>query len=154
MNETHTFAVLVTGSRNWPSPFLVHQRLSEVLLWAHGQGYQRLAVMHGANPAGADWFAHTWCEEPETLLPVTELQRPAVWRPGGLYDPAAGYARNDAMVAEVAEYGGCGCLAFIAPCIKRTCRQPRPHGSHGARHCLDSARREGIQAGVDYCSSL
>lgn len=148
-----TYAVLVTGSRNWPDPDLVYERLSEVRILARENGYRRLAVIHGGNPKGADWLAHRWCQRQQApgplSIPVTELRRPADWRPGGVFNPAAGFARNDAMVAEAAGYSGRLCLGFVAPCVKPQCGRPHPHGSHGAVHCLDRARRRDIPLQVD-----
>lgn len=59
------------------------------------------------------------------------------WKRIGL---AAGFDRNARMVA----LGADACRAFIGPCEKPGCREPGPHGSHGARHCVGLAEAAGI----------
>lgn len=40
--------------------------------------------------------------------------------------------------------GADACLAFIKPCRKPTCEEPKPHGSHGASGCADLAEASDI----------
>ena len=42
------------------------------------------------------------------------------------------------------ESGPDACVAAISPCTRAHCRNPQPHGSHGATHCADLAEQKGI----------
>lgn len=75
--------ILVTGSRDWADPQTVHDALT---------AKNPTAVIHGACPTGADWFAHEWClARPDVL----EDPHPADWNQFG---KRAGYLRNAEMV--------------------------------------------------------
>lgn len=106
-------------------------------------------------------------ERRRRLRRISEEARPADWtglcRPtckpghrqpgrngGRSYCPAAGDYRNEDMVAE--EPVPNLCLAFVDECAKPSCRQPKPHGTHGAIDCASGAERAGIEtcyAGFD-----
>ncbi len=65
-------------------------------------------------------------------------RHPADWRKHG---KAAGFRRNAEMVA----LGSDVCLAFLRPCSKPSCpEEPKPHGSHGTKHCAGLAAEAGI----------
>ncbi len=110
------FRVLVTGSRTWTDTATITAAL-EALRAEHGD---RLTVVHGACPRGADAIADDW-----TVRTGTDTERwPADWRAGR----GAGMARNTAMVAT----GPARCLAFIRD------------ASPGASHCAATAEAAGI----------
>jgi YspA, cpYpsA-related SLOG family len=110
------FRVLVTGSRTWPWPEIIHRDL-DGLYATHGAA---LVIVHGDCPRGADADADAWCRR--VGVPV-ELH-PAKWSTGR----GAGYARNAAMVATRPAI----CLAYIH------------EGSRGASHCAALAEEAGI----------
>ncbi len=111
-----SFRVLVTGSRNWRNTRLITAALDE-LRAGHGD---RLVVVHGACPTGADHIAATWCQRTGT----TVERHPADWATHGR---AAGPIRNTEMVTAGAQM----CLAFIAG------------HSPGATHCANTAEHAG-----------
>jgi Protein of unknown function (DUF4031) len=55
----------------------------------------------------------------------------------------AGHELNDEMVAKAAKRGG-ECVALVAPCTDTRCWRTDPHGTHGASHCADQARKAGL----------
>jgi hypothetical protein len=102
--------VLITGSRTWDDRATIEHVLGE-LRAAHGD---RLVVVHGACPTGADALADAWC-----VANDVQVERyPADWNALG---KGAGHARNQAMVdtrpAEVIAFnrdnspGTSGCVA-------------------------------------------
>lgn len=117
-----TYRVLVTGSRDWVDHAILRV-LNDTLADANRTG-RLMTVVHGGCPTGADAFADVWAR----TLEITRRVHMAEWRPAGIYNPQAGLARNERMVAEGADL----CLAFIR------------NGSRGATHCADLARRAGI----------
>ncbi|MEU4580002.1 SLOG family protein [Nonomuraea sp. NPDC023979] len=91
--------VIVTGSRDWPEPGRVYAALEAVYREAT-QKRQRLVVVHGACPTGADAHAHEWVLMARfDGMAVDEEMFPAHWREG----PAAGPHRNARMVAAGAD---------------------------------------------------
>ena len=129
------YVILVTGSRSFPArcrPSLV--RVLDGILAAHPV----LTVRHGACRTGPDNWAQSWAlDRRHTGHFVTPDPHPAIWRPGGVFDRTAGFTRNALMVT--AEPVPDECVAFLADCEKRNCREPRPHYSHGASHCVGLA---------------
>lgn len=134
----NTYRILVTGSRDWPRPADIHAALNAALTEAAGR---LLVVVHGACPNGADAQARQWAraQQQQGRLVIEDPHR-AQWRHNGRIDRGAGFRRNADMVT----LGADSCVAFIAPCVKPDCREPKPHGSHGARHCADLAEQAGI----------
>ena len=110
--------VLITGSRTWICRATVRDALAEV--W-----HPDTMLVSGACPRGADalceacWFH--WGGRVE--------RHPADWRPHGIFDRAAGFRRNEAMIAIGADI----CLAFIQD------------NSAGATHTARLAQQAGIR---------
>lgn len=138
--------ILVTGSRDWDDYSAVAESLDDVI----GEAIARtsdadileITVVHGACPTGADKIAAGYCEDlawwhDNAGRTLRHEPRDADWKKHG---KPAGFIRN----AEMVNLGADVCLAFIAPCVKESCREPQPHGSHGARHCADLAENAGI----------
>jgi hypothetical protein len=147
------YRVLVTGSRDWPTPSTVWSALNDTRDEALLDG-RPLVVVHGACPRGADQHAAHWCEiAGQFATNVTEEAHPANWdyctpncrkgsghrrrkapgdrlHPGVLetYCPTAGPRRNYHLV----NLGADTCLAFIAG------------GSRGASHTARLAEEAGI----------
>ncbi|MFI8191415.1 SLOG family protein [Streptomyces sp. NPDC085946] len=125
---TAPFRVLVTGSRDWPSPSVVWAALNDVRADLLVSG-RPLVVVHGACPTGADTQAAQWAAVAgQFTTSVQEEAHPANWRPGGVLDRSAGFRRNAAMV----QLGADVTLAFIKD------------GSRGATHTADLAEAAGI----------
>jgi len=132
---TAPYRILITGSRAWPDADVIRTALDKAG-WAHGWN---LTVVHGAASEGANAMAAAWCRELADRG-VTAEPHPADWRPGGIYNRAAGMTRNRQMVA----LGADECMAFIAPCSLPSCTKRGPHGSHGATYCAAVAEAAGI----------
>lgn len=116
--------VLVTGSRDWPSQYLVVSVLNEIRTSTTPE--EPLVIVHGACPTGADHFASAWVEAIHHWdRNLTEEPHPADW---GRYGNAAGPIRNSEMVA----LGADQCLAFIK------------NESRGATDCANKAEAAGI----------
>jgi hypothetical protein len=91
-------------------------------------GFPGMLLAHGACPRGVDALGDRWARR----------RKAAGWRVGVEAFPAnwaegkgAGFARNRDLVKPGAHL----CFALIAPCAKRGCEKPQPHGSHGATDC-------------------
>jgi hypothetical protein len=112
------FRVLITGSRTWNRPQVIAAALAEL----HGEHGDRLTVVHGACPRGADAIADAWCNRHR----VPAERHPADWALDG---KTAGRRRNAVMVSAGADL----CLAFIR------------NASPGASHCAELAERAGIR---------
>ena len=114
--------ILVTGSRDWTDL----RTLSHALMatW----DYERITVVHGACPTGADemadWVARHLMPQLEVLCVDVETH-PADWNQ---YGKSAGFRRN----AEMVNLGADICLAFIK------------NESKGATHTAALAERAGI----------
>jgi SLOG family YspA-like protein len=118
--------VLVTGSRNWDDARTIRAALDAVAFAAASADYERLIVVHGACPSGADAIADMWVRSwPVSDLAVTAERHPALWQ---TEHRGAGLQRNRRMVMAGADV----CLAFI--------RDDSP----GATHCAECARDAGI----------
>lgn len=105
---TPVFRILVTGGRDHKDPVIVRQSLEAMYKQAIMRG-EKVIVVHGACPTGADAYTHEWC-----LGKAVAMQRhPALWH---LQGKAAGPIRNQEMVnAITATYEGVKgavCLAF------------------------------------------
>lgn len=137
------YRVLVTGSREWDMPSVVHNSLQLVVHEAKDADCTSLLVVHGDCPSGADMHARAWAEDflpADATMSVDHEPHPAIWRPMGIYDPLAGFARNQKMV----DKGANVCLAFVIPCTKPNCNRPQPHDSHGTADCIRRAKQAGI----------
>ena len=130
-----SYRVLITGSRYWNDYDAVRLAIEDVLgeRWAAtGNPYPPITIVHGAAP-GADSLAARAAAD-YGLRPEAH---PADWNGLG---KAAGPLRNQEMV----DLGADVCLAFVEPCAKDECPQPRPHDSHGTADCVTRARAAGI----------
>lgn len=129
--------IVFTASRDFTEREVIFGSLDLMAGAARAQG-RRLIVAHGCAPGG-DLVADEWVRARQALgWPVEADRHPAEWRRYGSW---AGPKRNqEKLVAPGAD----ACLAFIKPCRKPTCEQPKPHGSHGASGCADLAEAEGI----------
>ncbi|WP_329522381.1 SLOG family protein [Spirillospora sp. NBC_01491] len=132
--------ILVTGSRDWDDAGKVGTELYRAIDCS--PGLAPVTVVHGACPTGADRIASEFCESEAAHLEqrgvsLVEERHPASWHHHG---NRAGLKRNREMV----DAGADVCLAFIAPCSKPNCAGRDTHGSHGASHAADLARRAGI----------
>jgi hypothetical protein len=128
------YRILVTGSRDWPD-----ERRVEGALEALAAQLPALVVVHGDAPRGPDFLAGFWVRRQRSAgrTGISEEPHPADW---DRYGKRAGMIRNAEMVTAGADM----CFAWIAPCSQRGCRNPEPHGSHGASHCAGLAERAGI----------
>lgn len=109
--------LLITGSRDWTDSPLIADEILTQRFW-HGE---KLIVVHGACPSGADQLADEWAR----YYGITVERHPADW---AAYGKAAGFRRN----ADMVNLGAYGCLAFIR------------NDSRGATHCADLAEKAGI----------
>lgn len=135
--------VLVTGSRDWPDQKTVVCALNSQWLKAHKQG-QKLVVVQGECPSGADRFAADWAEFRENTgrFRVKNEPHPADWnrdcdchcthaprwKNGSRYCPVAGHLRNQKMV----DLGADICIAFPLK------------DSRGTWDCMKRAKKAGI----------
>lgn len=143
---------LVTGSREWPTAETITTALTECANVAFGSGGE-LTVMHGGAP-GADTIAHRWTARAHRQgWPVANPQvRAAKWKApcratckaghrrsnddGTTACPAAGFYRNEAMVAEMVKMKERGARVIVLAFIS--------DGSAGASHCERTARAAGL----------
>ncbi|MEU1043915.1 SLOG family protein [Streptomyces sp. NPDC005897] len=136
------YRVLVTGSRDWPTPDVVWAALNDVRTETLLAG-RDLIVVDGACPTGADLYATEWADVAgQFSRQVVAEEHPAQDHPTQDFGPwpAAGPRRNAYMVS----LGADRALAFLGPCASHRCRKPRPHPSHGASGCADLAEQAGI----------
>lgn len=125
--------VIVTGSRDWTDRQRVYDALNETY-----RTYGPFVLVHGACSTGADFFAHEWYTLASRLVPIQEDPFRADWRARG---GAAGPERNERMV----KAGGQLLLAFLGPCTRPHCAEPKPHDSHGTAGCVDLTRKAGME---------
>ncbi len=126
--------VLVTGSRDWTDRNVIAQALLDARdKPPAGATPGRMVLVSGACPTGADRLAEQLADRWDWQVE----RHPADWASHG---KAAGFRRNEHMVALGADV----CLAFLGPCSSASCREPRPHGSHGTKHCAGKAADAGV----------
>lgn len=121
------YRVLVTGSRAWADLDRVVWELNRAVDRAMAAGHDRMVVVHGACPRGADAMASAWvgeCQQYDRIA-VDEERHPADWK---RYGRRAGILRNHAMINS----GVDECLAFIRD------------SSPGATHCAGAAERADV----------
>jgi hypothetical protein len=111
--------VIVCGSREWDDVARIETRLN-LLRVAHGD---RLVIVHGCCPKGADRIAAEWCKR----VGVKEKPFPADWHKHG---HAAGPIRNLEMAQS--EPKPHLCLAFWV------------YGTRGTKDMIDTAASEAI----------
>lgn len=116
-----TGRILVTGSRDWTA---ITQLEFQLRITCAKYLPSAIVIVHGDCPRGADRLAANWASRHG----LRSEAHPAVWRPAGVYDRAAGFKRNAEMVALGADI----CLAFIKD------------GSKGATHTADLAEKAGM----------
>jgi hypothetical protein len=131
------YRILITGSRDWPTPETVWSALNDARAEAPLRD-QQLVVVHGACRTGADRHADAWARWHQNRgqnIDIEEHPAPdfGPW-------PACGPLRNAHMVSLGADI----CVAFIGPCTSTRCQRPGPHPSHGASHCAHLAEQAGI----------
>jgi hypothetical protein len=88
MTPVREFVVMVTGSRTWTDYGFIYRRLAE-LATAH-EGAQRIVIVHGDAPDGADPMAAEAAKD----LGYDVRPYPAHWELG----PSAGKSRNSFML--------------------------------------------------------
>lgn len=115
-----SYRILVTGSRYWED----RKGLFQVLETA-ARGLNKVTVVHGACPTGADSMASEWCQM-YTAAGITEEAHPADWNQ---YGKAAGPKRNQQMV----DMGANLCVAFLMK------------NSRGTKDCIKRAHIAGIE---------
>lgn len=118
--------VLITGSRDWEGRVAetrIHIILETILALCDMLG-EKLIVVHGDCPTGADAIADRWARRRDDLGVEVEAH-PADW---DRYGSSAGPLRNQEMVNR----GAGMCIGFLR------------NNSRGTRHCLNLARMFGI----------
>lgn len=131
--------VLVTGSRGW----LDVDRLNDALDLLHVAGRFSVqtipttfsgfrtpgitTLVSGRCTEGGDLMCEQWAER--NGVPVEP--HPADWA----HDRGAGFTRNREMV----QAGAAVCMAFGFVCVKKRCKRPQPHCTHGTLHCATTA---------------
>ena len=129
------FRLLVAGSRTWMDAarfaFALGEATGEAMKAGHPMS--EIVIIHGACPKGADAMAERLARD----YRLRTEPHPADWDTHG---KRAGFIRNEAMVSLGADLA----LAFIMPCLLPSCRDRKPHGTHGASHCARLAERAGI----------
>jgi hypothetical protein len=109
--------VLVTGSRTW----IRHGKVFDTLFDLLDEFGDRMVVVHGDCPRGADEMARAWAAR----MGVQQEAYPADW---STYGRAAGHRRNAEMIGTRPDR----VLAFIRD------------NSPGASGCVELARQAGI----------
>lgn len=126
--------IVVTGWRRHPHPQTVHDVLDQ--LRAPVAAGQRLVVLHGDCPTGADAHTRIWCHH----RAVKQIPFPA--KAFGRW-PWAGPRRNKAMIARL--------VADPDP-DKRVIAFPQPDWETalvcGTRGCIAEARKAGIEPDI------
>jgi hypothetical protein len=121
------YRVLLTGSRTWDRPDVIHSRLAAMRAAAEANGYE-FVLVHGGCKKGADLIGHQWA-----INTGTPYERyPAKWRRYGL---AAGAIRNSMMIDTKPDK----VIGFLRD------------DSTGTTGCLNEARARGLRVTqVDY----
>lgn len=112
-----TLKVMVTGSRDWPFPTLVHEQL----ILALKEADRPITLIHGDCPTGADHFASTYWD----LLGLEQIRYPADWDSLGL---KAGPLRNKTMIESIPQL----VLAF------------QFNNSKGTQHSINLAKQHNV----------
>jgi hypothetical protein len=130
--------ILLTGSRDWDDRRAIYDALERIVS-DHALHYEpdeygnylpdpdKITVVHGACPTGADEWANQWAISNCDMRLVE--QHPADWE---RYGKRAGPIRNQEMV----DLGADLCIAFIR------------NGSRGATHTAQQAAKAGIPTRV------
>lgn len=118
--------VMVTGSRHWDDAQAIFNRLAKL--------DRSTVIVHGAARLGADAIA----DRAARRLGLACDPLPAKWRVDGIYNPRAGFERNDQML----DSGVVLVLAFRAGGM-----------SNGTDHAIRGARQRGIEVEVHRPSS-
>ena len=139
MAEPEPYRLLITGSRDWTD---VHRVWGALQAVADQQPGRPLTIIHGDARRGADRIARRWVLRKQAYghPEITEERHPVSPADWDQLGKRAGMVRN----AEMVKAGADMCFAWIAPCSQRDCRNPEPHGSHGASHCAGLAEKAGI----------
>jgi|RhiMetdeSRZDD1v2_1073273.scaffolds.fasta_scaffold325799_2 SLOG family YspA-like protein len=119
--------LLVTGSRDWEGRYAearINQVLNTVLALSDILG-DKLTVVHGACPTGADQITDAWAVRREHDGVAVE-RYPANWQ---RYGKGAGPRRNEELV----RLGADMCIGFL-----------RQDNSTGTKNCLALSRHAGI----------
>ncbi len=124
--------ILITGSRQWSSVDAIHLAIDRWMLDT-GNG-PRSCILISGGARGVDRIA----EEYAAASAMQIEQHLADW--DGPAGKGAGMVRNLEMV----KLGADVCLAFISKCDMDRCAKSPVHGSHGASHCFNAARKAGI----------
>lgn len=130
---TKSFKILFTGSRDLKDRRLVHTVLDRTV--AQVPEEQTVILMEG-GARGGDRLANEWADARRPR--IRPRPYPADWNRFG---NRAGIIRNEEMVDRKPDV----CLAIIQACVSPECDVPEPHGSHGATHCAEYAKSEGIE---------
>lgn len=128
--------VLITGSRDFDDPAAVtrvHMVMNMVLALCDLLG-QKLTVVHGACPSGADQIVDVWARAHQ-YAGVTVEAHPADWARHGR---RAGPMRNEKMV----DLGADLCFGFLK------------NNSSGTQNCLSLARNAKITTFVVHWEEL
>jgi hypothetical protein len=121
------YRVLLTGSRTWDRPDVIHSRLDAMRAAAEANGYE-FVLVHGGCPKGADLIGHQWALYTGTPCEVY----PADWR---RYGRSAGAVRNSMMIDTKPDE----VIGFLRD------------NSGGTSGCLNEARARGLRVTqVDY----
>jgi YspA, cpYpsA-related SLOG family len=139
--------ILVTGSRSWTDEDLVGTSLLAVRdrLAALEREPRPVALMEGEG-GKADIAARRFAIEQGWKV----IRRPAQWKKFGY---GAGPLRNREMIADAVRLrdqhqAAVAIVGFVAWCLEEGCRYRHAYGerhpTHGTAHCLDLARRAGL----------
>lgn len=123
--------VVVTGSRTWTNESQIKQRMEELEAEAKVKG-EKLTVVHGDCPRGADRMCGKWAE----IVGAKVIPEPAEWMVDGRKNWEAGKERNIYMLDE---YKPDRVEAFRAK-----------GRSNGTDHCVEQAYRRGIEVKVNH----
>lgn len=113
--------LLITGSRTWTNQSVIRAALTDA--W-HELGGGEVMLVSGAAKGADRMCEHVWRE----VLGLPVERHPVIWKPYGILNPQAGFARNLEMIQSGADL----CIAFIK------------NNSNGASHCARYARLNGI----------
>jgi uracil-DNA glycosylase family 4 len=133
-----TRRVLVTGSREWPSPTSVVTALEDELV-ANGP----FTLVHGACPQGADAFADEWAVRRPGLVRIE--RHPADWGGPCRDDRCTPDHRRTSFGREFCAYTGPARNQEMVDLGASVCHVFRWNGSTGTKDCMDRAEVAGIK---------